>query len=89
MLEDRVAVWTVKHTKINLSALAADLLAESNHLRWHDLQLKKHYEWHDFQGPGEPIMGAGSVFITALHEAVLRLSNIPRVTRRNMKIRER
>jgi len=89
IFEDRVAVWTVKHTKINLSALAADLLVESKHLRWHDLQLKKHYEWHDFQGPGEPITGAGGAFITALHEAVLGLSSIPRNTRRNMKIRER
>src|SRR5205085_2340333 len=89
IFEDRVAVWTVKHTKINLSALAADILVESKHLRWHDLQLKKHYEWHDFQGPGEPITGASGAFITALHEAVLGLSSIPRKTRRNMKIRER
>ena len=63
--------------------------SSQNILRWHDLQLKKHYEWHDFQGPGEPITGAGGAFITALHEAVLGLSSIPRKTRRNMKIRER
>ena len=89
IFEDRVAVWTVKHTDINISALAADILVESKHLKWHDLELKKHYEWHDFQGPGEPITGAGGAFIASLHEAVLGVSNIPTKTRRDMKIRER
>ena len=78
IFEDRVTAGTSKHTKISLSALAADLLVESKHSRWHDLQPKKHYEWHDFQGPGEPITGAVGAFITAFHEAVLGLSSIPR-----------
>lgn len=86
---DRVAVWTVKHTQTSLSALPADILVESKHLEWRDLELKKHYEWHDFQGPGEPVTGAGGAFISALHEAVLGLSSIPTRTRRDMKLRER
>ena len=86
---DRVAVWTVKRTKINISALAADILVESRYLKWHDLQLKKHYEWHDFQGPGEPITGAGGALVSSLHEAVLGVSRIPAKTRRDMKSREK
>jgi UDP:flavonoid glycosyltransferase YjiC (YdhE family) len=89
IFEDRVAVWTVKYTKVSLSAFAADILVESKHLKWHDLELKKHYEWHDFQGPGEPITGAGGAFVSSLHEAVLGVSSIPAKTRRDMKIREK
>jgi UDP:flavonoid glycosyltransferase YjiC (YdhE family) len=89
VFEDRVAVWTVKRTKTNLSALAADILVESKHLKWHDLVLKKHYQWHDFQGPGEPVTGAGGAFISSLYEVILGMSSIPTRTRREMKIRER
>ena len=89
IFEDRVAVWNVKHTNINLSALAADILVESDYLKWRDLVLKKHYGWHDFQGPGEPITGAGGAFVSSLHEAVLGVSSIPTKTKRDMEVRER
>jgi hypothetical protein len=52
------------------------IIPKSNHLHWlqissssqnicggHDIKLKKHYEWHDFQGPGEPITGAGGALL--------------------------
>jgi UDP:flavonoid glycosyltransferase YjiC (YdhE family) len=86
VFQDRVAVWTVKHTKTNISA---HILVESKRLKWHDLVLKKHYQWHDFQGPGEPVTGAGGAFISSLYEAILGMSSIPTRTRRDMKIRER
>src|SRR2546423_10641479 len=78
-----------QHTGINLSALAADIVVESKHLRWADLQLKNHYEWHDFQGPGEPITGVGRAFISSLHEAVPGVSSVPTKARKDMKRREK
>ena len=86
---DRVATWTVKHTDIQLSSLAGDILVESKHLRWKDLLLKKNYEWHDFQGPGEPITGASGAFMSSLHEAVHGISNIPKHTKKDMRKRDR
>ncbi|KIX04000.1 uncharacterized protein Z518_07553 [Rhinocladiella mackenziei CBS 650.93] len=78
---DRVAVWKVKHTSTQLSALAADLLVENKELQWADLELKKNHEWNDFQGPGEPITGAGGVLVAAFQEAFHALA----LTKRDIK----
>ena len=86
---DRVAIWTVKHTDIHLSSLAADILVESKHLRWRDLLLKKNYEWHDFQGPGEPITGASGALMSSLHDAVHGVSSIPEHTKEDMRKNDR
>lgn len=61
ILSDRVAVWTLKRTNLRLSALAAELLIEKKKIQWKDLRLCRHYEWNDFEGPGEPVTGAGAV----------------------------
>ena len=89
IFEDRVAVWRVKHTKIKLSALAADLLVESKHLRWADLLLQKHYEWNDFQGPGEPITGAGGAFVSSMREAVGGVTRVPATIKEGMRQRDK
>lgn len=57
ILEDRVAVWSLKDTSLRLSALAADILVEKGHLNWRKLRLIRHCEWNDFEGPGEPVTG--------------------------------
>lgn len=57
ILEDRVAVWQLKHTSLRLSALAAEILVEKGKIRWKDLILFRCYDWNDFDGPGEPITG--------------------------------
>ena len=60
ILRDHVAVWTLKHSNLKLSALAAELLIEQKRFHWKDLRLCRHYEWNDFAGPGEPFTGAGA-----------------------------
>ena len=59
ILPDHVAVWTLKRSNLRLSALAAELLIEQKEIQWKDLRLCRHYEWNDFEGPGEPLTGAG------------------------------
>ena len=63
ILEDRVAVWQLKSSNLRLSALAADILIEQKKVQWKDLRLLRHYEWNDFDGPGEPISGAGGALL--------------------------
>lgn len=60
ILPDRVAVWKLKRSNLRLSALAAELLIEKKKIQWKDLRLCRHYEWNDFEGPGEPVTGAGA-----------------------------
>lgn len=57
---NHVAVWTLKRSNLRLSALAAELLIEQKKIQWRDLRLCRHYEWNDFEGPGEPLTGAGA-----------------------------
>ncbi|PQE07628.1 UDP-glucosesterol transferase protein [Rutstroemia sp. NJR-2017a BBW] len=57
ILEDRVAVWSMKGTNLRLSALAAEILVERKKITWKQLRLIRHHEWNDFEGPGEPVTG--------------------------------
>lgn len=57
---DRVAVWILKNTSLRLSALAAQLFVNKRKFKWQDLRLIRHYDWSDFEGPGEPLTGAGA-----------------------------
>ncbi len=57
---DRVAVWLLKDPRLRLSALAAQLFVDRKTFRWQDLRLIRHYDWSDFEGPGEPLTGAGA-----------------------------
>jgi len=63
ILEERAAVWKLKHSNLRLSALAADILVEEKKIKWKDLRLLRTYEWNDFDGPGEPISGAGGALL--------------------------
>ncbi|KAK6953443.1 hypothetical protein Daesc_005747 [Daldinia eschscholtzii] len=57
ILDDRVAVWSVKQTSIKLSALAAYIGVSKGLISWQRLRLLRHKEWNDFEGPGEPVTG--------------------------------
>ncbi|KAK5267296.1 hypothetical protein LTR99_006483 [Exophiala xenobiotica] len=85
IMPDRVAVWKVKHAHTQLSPLAADLLVENRELLYSDLELKKIREWNDFQGPGEPITGAGGAVVQAFQEAVHGLTEMTDETKRDLK----
>lgn len=45
ILEDRVAVWMLKHTSLRLCALAAELLVQKKRISWKQLRLIRHNEW--------------------------------------------
>jgi len=73
ILENRAAVWKLKRSNLRLSALAADILVDEKKIKWKDLRLLRHYEWNDFDGPGEPISGAGGAL---LHSATGMASGV-------------
>ncbi|KAF7512700.1 hypothetical protein GJ744_000267 [Endocarpon pusillum] len=85
----RVAVWRYKQTHVHLSALAADLLVESGKIQWRDLRLLRHYEWNDFQGPGEPITGAGGAIVAGIGDFISGLSSIGGRAKRGLQYREK
>lgn len=87
VLEEYVAVWSLKKTHLRLSAVAADILVESGRLRWHDLRLLRHCEWNDFEGPGEPVTGATSAVLSTVGRVMGGLGRIPFGW--NRKIRKR
>jgi len=58
ILEDRAAVWQLRHSELRLCPLAADLLAEQKKLVFRDLKLHRVYEWNNFQGAMGPLTGA-------------------------------
>lgn len=89
IFDDRIAVWRVRHTGMNLSALAADLLVENKQLTWHDLELLRHKKWADFSGPGEPITGAGGVVVGAFQEAIHGMSMVGEMTKQDYKRAEK
>ncbi|KAL9124890.1 MAG: hypothetical protein Q9217_005833 [Psora testacea] len=77
ILPDHVAVWTLKDSNLRLSALAAELLVQGKKIRYQDLQLLRHYEWNDFEGPGEPLTGAGAAIVKSAGGVVKGVGGLP------------
>ena len=77
ILPDHVAVWTLKRSNLRLSALAAELLVEKKNIQWRDLRLCRHHEWNDFEGPGEPITGAGAVLANSAGSVAKGIGGLP------------
>lgn len=77
ILEDRVAVWILKNTNLRLSALAAELLVEKKRVSWKQLRLIRHNEWNDFEGPGEPITGAGTAIAGTVRDVASGVGGMP------------
>lgn len=77
ILEDRVAVWSLKNTSLRLSALAAELLVERRRITWKQLRLIRHNEWNDFEGPGEPISGGTTAVMGSITSMATGIGSIP------------
>ncbi|MCJ1311902.1 hypothetical protein MMC25_005575 [Agyrium rufum] len=77
ILEDRVAIWQLKKTRVRLSALAAELLVENRKVKWKDLRLLRHLEWNDFAGPGEPLTGGGGAFLSVTSGIITGIVGTP------------
>ena len=89
ILPDHVAVWTLKHSNLRLSALAAELLVEKKKIKWQDLRLVRHYEWNDFEGPGEPFTGGGAALLTSASGIVKGVGSMPIRWAKSIKKREK
>lgn len=77
ILEDRVAVWSLKDTHLRLSALAAELLVEKKKISWKDLRLIRHNEWNDFEGPGEPLTGGATALMGTITGVAAGVGSVP------------
>lgn len=89
ILPDHVAVWTLKHSILRLSALAADLLIETKKTKWQDLRLVRHHEWNDFEGPGEPLTGGGAALLNSASGIVKGVGGMPVRWARSIKKKEK
>ena len=89
ILPDHVAVWTLKHSNLRLSALAAELLIEKKKIKWQDLRLVRHYEWNDFEGPGEPFTGAGAALLNFAGGVVKGVGSMPVRWAKSIKKRDK
>lgn len=93
ILEDRVAVWSLKGTALRLSALAADLLVEKKKISWKQLRLIRHNEWNDFEGPGEPLSGGATAIMGTVTGIAAGVGSVPfkiaKVSKRRAKHEER
>ncbi|KAI1092424.1 glycosyltransferase family 1 protein [Rostrohypoxylon terebratum] len=77
ILDDRVAVWKVKHTSLKLSALAADIIVSQGFLSWRKLRLIRYKEFNDFEGPGEPITGVIASLIGTVGNVFAGIGSVP------------
>jgi hypothetical protein len=77
ILEDRVAVWSLKSTSLRLSALAAELLVERKRITWKQLLLIRHNEWNDFEGPGEPLTGGATAVMGTVTGIATGIGSVP------------
>ncbi|KFY26047.1 hypothetical protein V493_04308 [Pseudogymnoascus sp. VKM F-4281 (FW-2241)] len=89
ILDDRLAVWTLKRTNLRLSALAADFLVASKKIRWKQLRLLRHVEWNDFEGPGEPVTGVASTIAGNFTSVATGIASIPYKLAQSLKRRKR
>lgn len=62
LLKDRVAVWRIRRTNIQLSSLAASILVTNNLLKSEHLKLVRHKRWYVEEGSQDPLMGIVGAF---------------------------
>ena len=89
ILPEHVAVWTLKRSNLRLSALAAELLIERKKIQWKDLRLCRHYEWNDFEGPGEPVTGAGAALANSAGGIAKGIGGMPVRWAKSIRKKER
>lgn len=89
ILEDRVAVWSLKNTHLRLSAVAAELLVERKRISWKQLRLIRHNEWNDFEGPGEPITGVTTAVTGTVTDIAMGVGSVPFKLAKSAKRRTR
>ncbi|TQS37115.1 hypothetical protein Golomagni_02421 [Golovinomyces magnicellulatus] len=87
ILDNRIAVWRIKKTKIRLCALAAELLIKEKKVNRKKLELIRHNEWNDFEGPGEPLTGGASAVLGSIAGVASGIGSVPVKIGKNTKRR--
>ena len=64
ILRDRVAVWRVRRTNIQLSSLTAGVLVTHKKLKPEQLKLARHKRWYVDEGSQDPLVGIIGAFST-------------------------
>ncbi|PHH59729.1 hypothetical protein CDD81_2623 [Ophiocordyceps australis] len=77
ILRDRVAAWKLKHSRLRLSPLAADILVDQGQINWKWLRLLRHNDWNDFEGPGEPVTGLVGSLTDTVKDAAKGVGGMP------------
>jgi len=77
ILDDRIAVWQLRHSNLRLSALAAEVLHRKGKIKWNDLKLARHIEWNDFDGPGEPFTGGVGALKDSIYDIGEGMGMVP------------
>ncbi|EME46228.1 glycosyltransferase family 1 protein [Dothistroma septosporum NZE10] len=87
ILDDRIAVWSLKSSSLRLSPLAAEILLERGKIKHSDLILFRVYNWNDFDGPGEPITGTAGALTDSFTEIGGGVGMVPIRVAKHMKKR--
>ncbi|KAH7038290.1 uncharacterized protein B0I36DRAFT_315946, partial [Microdochium trichocladiopsis] len=77
LLPEQVAVWSVGHTSLRLSAIAAEIAVREGFISWKRLRLLRHKEWNDFEGPGEPVTGVAGTVVGAVGDVFGGIGSVP------------
>ncbi|MCJ1444108.1 MAG: hypothetical protein MMC23_004608 [Stictis urceolatum] len=81
ILPDRVAIWRIKHTAVQLSGLAGSVLITSGTLARKNLELVRHREWPTDQGPMAPLGGAIAAVVSNATNAGMGIHNFNKAMR--------
>ena len=85
---NRVAVWRVRRTDIQLSPFAATVLGNAGMIEFDDLKLYRSCEYDVDEGPPEPITGGASALIGTLSEIGAGVADMPVEILRAMKFED-
>ncbi|OMP83390.1 Sterol 3-beta-glucosyltransferase [Diplodia seriata] len=72
---DRVAVWKIRQTGIQLSAAAATVLVAKGLVDPHDLKLCEHKRWYVEEGPADPLAAIVGTLVTWVRAYQIILSD--------------
>ncbi|KAF7197803.1 Sterol 3-beta-glucosyltransferase UGT80B1 [Pseudocercospora fuligena] len=82
----RPAVWRIKRTQAQLSAMAACTLAQEGLLDFNDLKLYRPREYEADEGPWDPITGGASALVGTMSTMMLGVADFPIATLKALKI---
>ncbi|KAF3019246.1 hypothetical protein E8E14_003977 [Neopestalotiopsis sp. 37M] len=74
----RVAVWRVRRSKVQLSALAAAALVESGFLQYSDLKLFRSREYNTEDEPWDPVSAVTSALLGDIGSIGMAVADFPR-----------